>query len=110
MYVKVEFIRAKDGDTAILRIPLPFDLHIDLNMRLLGINTPEIRGPNHEAAVAATTYLTELLHGAEGLIVQTHSRDKYGRWLGEIWALRAGVWSNVNAAMLSAGHAVSYWP
>jgi len=33
-------------------------------------------------------------------------RGKYGRYLAEIWIEQDGVWSNVNDALVAAGHAV----
>ncbi len=34
------------------------------------------------------------------------TRGKYGRYLAEIWIEQNGVWSNVNDALVTAGHAV----
>lgn len=110
VYAGVTLLRTVDGDTAYFRFPLPFCLHIDLDMRLLGINAPERTGVSAAAGAAATAYLTGLLTGAESLTVQTYKTDKYGRWLAEIWALKAGAWLNINADMIASGHAVSYWP
>ena len=110
LYARVTLLRVIDGDTILLRFPLPFHVRMDLDVRLLGINAPERVGASAAAGAAATAYLTELLTSADSLTVQTRKTDKYGRWLAEIWASKAGVWSNVNTAMLTAGHAVSYWP
>lgn len=110
LHPKVKLIRVVDGDTVLLDFPQDFNQHSDINMRLICMNAPEIRGPNHVAAVAATGYLSGLMAGAEGLIAQTHKKDKYGRWLGELWVLRPGGWLNVSVAMLAAGHAIPYLP
>ena len=110
LYSRVTLLRVVDGDTTILRFPLPFHVRMDLDVRLLGINAPERVGESAAAGAAATGHLTLLLTYADSLTVQTRKTDKYGRWLAEIWASKAGTWSNVNAAMLAAGHAVPYWP
>ena len=113
LHFKATVTHMVDGDTADLHFPESFHMQMDARVRLLGINAPEVRGLTAVAGKAATVYLSGLLMGAESLIVQTYKpreEDMYGRWLAEIWASKAGVWSNVNQAMLTAGHAVPYWP
>ena len=110
LYARCSLLRVVDGDTVVLRFPLPFHVKMELDVRLLGINAPERVGADAGAGAAATAYLLELLSSADSLTAQTRRTDKYGRWLAEIWASHLGVWSNVNAAMLAAGHSVPYWP
>ena len=110
LYSRVTVLRIVDGDTVLLRFPLPFHVRMDLDVRLLGINAPERVGESAAAGAAATGHLTLLMTYADSLTVQTRKTDKYGRWLAEIWASKAGTWSNVNQAMIDAGHAVPYWP
>ena len=91
-----------DGDTVILDVDLGFKVWISrMNVRLFGINAPELATPEGESAKA---FLNSLLHIGDKVILQSQKdhADKYGgRWLGII--LQGG--HSVNDAMVGAGHA-----
>lgn len=107
-YSGVHLLRVVDGDTLLLRFPLPFNVARDLDVRLLGINSPEKVGANRGAGIAASEYLRALLGSAEALRARSHKTDRYGRYLAEVWALFGGQWVNLSLAMLDAGHATPY--
>lgn len=116
--------RVVDGDTVILNLTKDFELAIDfgfyvkdvvkvsksaqIDFRLLGINTPEMRSPTLEAGKAAKSELERLL--SLGTIrVLTSRTDKYGRWLADIYVTGAdGVEFNVNQKLVEGGFAVPY--
>jgi micrococcal nuclease len=106
-------VRVIDGDTVCVDIDLGFTIKISIEFRLLGINTPEMRGASKLAGRAAKDHLTQLL--AQGsLTVQSEKplkTDKYGRYLASITVTRKdGTKFNANATMIADGHAVSYNP
>lgn len=103
-----EVLRVVDGDTLIMRFPLPFNEWRDLDVRLLGLNAPEKVGATRKAGESAKAYLASLLEHAEETRAQTHKTDRYGRYLAELWVRHGADWMNVSAAMIEAGHAVSY--
>jgi micrococcal nuclease len=96
--------RVIDGDTIEVNVELGFDVFIDVIFRLDGINAPEMKGAAKEAGERARDFLREFLEG-EVVEIQSHGREKYGRWLATIYA-HGG--QNVNQIMLNSGLAVPY--
>lgn len=114
MYVyRVEVLKVVDGDTVHARVDLGFDVRQDMTLRLAGINAPEMGAT---AGVAAKEFLQSLLAALGGkLFLQSvkDRREKYGRYLGTLWAADPGSplqQTSLNAQMVEAGHAVVYMP
>ncbi|CAM5236206.1 Endonuclease YncB(Thermonuclease family) OS=Streptomyces griseomycini OX=66895 GN=FHS37_006624 PE=4 SV=1 [Streptomyces griseomycini] len=92
-----------DADTYDLNIDLGFGISTRQRVRLLGLNTPEKNAPEGKAAKAwAADWFTQ---HAPGLVVRTHHKEKYGRWLATITAADG---ASLNSALLDAGHAAPY--
>ena len=71
------------------------------------INAPEMTGPDKALGLASRDFLRGLIDGRETIIeTLKDQRGKYGRYLAEIWVDQSGIWQNVNAALVAAGHAV----
>ncbi len=105
--------RVVDGDTVELDVDLGFSVHrIETDLRILGLDTPELRGEEKEAGLRSKAALEALL--AEGsLVVQTRkappSADSFGRYLAQIWVHRPdGTSFDVAEAMISGGYGVPY--
>jgi micrococcal nuclease len=101
-----------DGDTITARLSLGFDLYLEKSIRLLGIDTPELRaGDRKPQAKVAKKWLEDKLTGQK-LIIRTCLRhddgglDKYGRILGTVTIVGETV--TVNDQIIAAGHAVAY--
>ena len=97
-----------DGDTLWLSLDLGFHVYWDIGpCRLSGVDTPEVRGATREQGIAARDFLRELLARPENtyFLVRTDKdrKEKYGRYLVTL-ILPDG--TNVNQALLDAGHAV----
>lgn len=98
-----------DGDTVDFEISLGFDISTTKRFRLLGIDTPEIYSvprdsPEYRAGRDAADFLEQLLpvgSWAELKVHITSRREKYGRWLAEIFVNG----ENINEKILSSGHA-----
>jgi micrococcal nuclease len=73
--------------------------------RLLGINTPEVRGKEREAGLVSRDRLRELIDGKD-IIIATHKDrgGKYGRLLATIYL--DGV--NINQLLVDEGLAEVY--
>ena len=99
--------RVIDGDTVEVDIDLGFHVSLTATLRLAGIDTPEMRGPEQAAGRAATHYLNALLQkhaGPERQVTVRTQKDrtgKYGRYLADLVAGNR----NLNEALVSAGHA-----
>jgi micrococcal nuclease len=79
--------RVYDGDTITVDIDLGFDVVMrNQKIRLLRINTPEIRGEEREAGLKSRDALRGKISNKWVRIkTQLDKKGKYGRWLGEIW-------------------------
>jgi len=95
-----------DGDTMTLNIDRGARLYSVEPIRFYRINAPELF---HPGGKEARDYLRNLVPIGSEVRVQTFKNlnDKYGRWLGDLWAPHAetGVLFCLNDHMVQAGHA-----
>ena len=95
-----------DGDT--ITVDFDLGLHVwltDVKLRLYGINTPELRGEEREAGIAARDYLRTRIRGKRVIIETIKDKTgKYGRYLAKVWFLGA----NINQELIDEGHADKY--
>jgi micrococcal nuclease len=101
--------RVVDADTVDLRISLGFQVETNQRFRLLGVNAPEIFGVPHASAeyiagLRAHHYLQDLLPKGSWVEVTVYrgDREKYGRWLCEIFFNQ----DSINALLLANGYAI----
>jgi micrococcal nuclease len=107
---KAQVIAVYDGDTVTAVVDLGFSVTLKITVRLLGIDTPEVRTGNaKEAAKAARDWLAERVMGKEVIIrtqKQKGSKDKYGRYLALL--IIPGELTSINDQAIAAGHGVAY--
>ena len=105
-----KIVRWVDGDTVDLEVDLGFTVLLRQRFRLLGINTPEVRGAEKEAGHAATAFASALAPLGSAVVVVSTKTGKFGRWLGEIYPTKEGGrrLQSIDSALLEAGHAVPY--
>lgn len=81
----VEKYRVIDGDTVEVTLNLGFNLTITSNVRLYGINTPEVRGEEKEEGLAVKAYVIEYLKD-KTLTCKYLKQGKYGnRFIGKLF-------------------------
>ncbi len=104
---KVKLLKVVDGDTVDFMFDLGFNIKIKLRIRLARINTPELRGKEKKAGLAAKKFVRDMLESAQEIIVKTTKQGKYGRYLGEIYYKVEGDNSkfNLNDLLLEDGYA-----
>lgn len=102
-----------DGDTVRALLDKHHNDYSLKTLRLLGVNTPEVRGPTREEGLAAKEFVWEWIREAltrssaePTFIVQTLKQEKYGRWLAYIW--RTGDGECLNNALLKNRYAEPY--
>ena len=110
---RAAFVHVVDGDTLDLDIDLGFGVIVHKQrVRLLGVNTPELRGGTEEskaAGRAAREFVYRWVSDPVGewpLTVTTSKGDSFGRWLADVW--RRGDDASLSDHLLNAGHAVPY--
>jgi len=106
---KAIVVSVYDGDSLTLDIDLGLGVwKKGQKIRLLGIDTPEMRGEEREEGLVSKARVVDLVLNKE-VVVQTEKTGKYGRWLGIIWFLSDdGEWRNLNNLLVSEGLAEVY--
>jgi micrococcal nuclease len=96
-----------DGDTVTAVVDLGFLHYQEMKLRLYGIDTPELRGPEREQGLIVRDIVREMILDKE---VEIHSfkdkQGKFGRYLATI--LIDGL--NLNDWLVENGHATVYLP
>jgi len=110
---KAKVVSVYDGDSLRLDIDLGFKVVMqNQRVRLLGIDTPEVRGEERESGIAARDYMRDLLSDKEIIITTIKDKyGKYGRWLVEVFIpdeTQESGFLNVNQHLISEGLAVPY--
>jgi micrococcal nuclease len=84
----VKFVKNYDGDTITFQIPNVHPLlGKNISVRVLGLDTPEIKGKlpcEKEAARTAKRLIENLLKNAKVIHIENVARDKYFRILGNV--------------------------
>jgi micrococcal nuclease len=94
-----------DGDTIRCDVDLGLDVAIKMTVRLLGVNTPELSGPDRDRALKAKAFVKEAVQGNLVVIKTVKDRkEKYGRYLAEVFVGER----SVNQDLLAHGLAVTY--
>lgn len=108
-YKVFRVIRVVDGDTVDVLLDLGFGISIKQRLRIMGIDTPELRAQDpieREAAQKAKEFAEKWLLSGKPMIVKTYRDDKYGRILGDFHQEEPS--ESFSEALLNAGHAKTY--
>ena len=98
--------RTIDGDSLKLDIDLGMGVWLhNQSIRLLGINTPELRSIDPDEkhrAYRARDFVQDILTGCESITIKTHKdkTGKYGRWLAVVYINDN---ENLNKMLIDAG-------
>lgn len=102
--VPATVMRVVDGDTIKLDLDLGWHIRHQINCRIAGIDAPELKTP---PGLRAKQFAETLLTSGDEVTFLSHSLDKYGRPLGEVF-YGAMKMSNFGDDMLAAGHAIAF--
>jgi len=98
-----------DGDTIRVDIDLGFGLIFkDQALRLLGINTPEIRGEEKELGLISKKFVEERIPVGSAITIVTERdrKEKFGRYLATVFYGEGS--KNLNEELLQGGMARPY--
>lgn len=104
---KAKLVRVIDGDTVELDIDLGFSITMRERVRVLGINTPELKGESRRDGLTAKDFTVDWFenHGHDVVCRTTKDKqDSFGRFLAEI---TSGIYS-LGADLLASGNAVPF--
>ena len=100
--------RAVDGDTLSALIRVWPNVLLTERVRVLGVNTPELKGPTLEAGRAAMAFSDRWVRDAGGrpaeLRFRTCGRDSFGRLLADVYR---GT-DHLATDLIAAGHGRPY--
>lgn len=116
IYPVESLVHVVDGDTVDLLVDLGFYARMQVRFRLLGIDTPELKGATLAMGHDAAHVLEQLLLTAVEAEVESNGQaDKYGpRWDGRIRVLPDSLgrlhteWIDVGETLLRTGYAQPY--
>lgn len=100
--IPATFTRVIDGDTFELQTHLGLGIHRDVTVRLLGIDTPEMRGLQRTAGVKARTFVQGWAKSYPVVVLYEDGPGKYGRLLARVCPPGEG--QCLTEALVSAGH------
>jgi micrococcal nuclease len=78
-----EIIDVYDGDTMTFLVDLGFSITVKEKLRLAGINTPEVRGPEKENGYKVRDYVKKLILGKK-VKIRVYKKGKFGRYIAEV--------------------------
>tara|TARA_B100000941_G_C28354774_1_gene473797 strand:+ start:436 stop:756 length:321 start_codon:yes stop_codon:yes gene_type:complete len=101
---KAIIVSVYDGDTVTADVDLGFEVWLKgQKLRLLNIDTPEVRGKEKAEGIVSRDALRARILGKE-VKVKSSGKGKYGRWLVEIFLDD----ENINNWLLAEGLAKPY--
>ena len=103
---KATVTKVYDGDTITVDFDLGFGIVLKKQkIRLLGINTPEVRGPERADGILSRNALRQRILDKQVIIrTSKDKKGKYGRWLGEVYVED----ENINQWLITEGYAKEY--
>lgn len=99
-----------DGDTLRANVSLGFHTWVmNVQLRLLGINSPEMVGVDKASGTVSRDRLRALVADKD-VVIETikDGTEKYGRYLARVYVNMGGVWTCANDIMLNEGLAKPY--
>lgn len=108
---KAKLRRVVDGDTVDLDVDLGFYMTAALRFRILGVDTPELRGGTPEtkaAAKEAKAFVQAELGNAISIMATTEKADSFGRWLARVsyWKDDLDHGLDLTGELIKNGHGV----
>lgn len=96
--------RIIDGDTAVLRIDLGFDVTTKQHVRFKGYNAPEMKKTHATEGIRAKAELEMLLAGKQLVITTTQDfQQTFARYLADVYVIHQTGIESVSEHMIHAG-------
>jgi micrococcal nuclease len=108
---KAEVLSIYDGDTMNVLIDLGLNIKVKKQLRLYGIDTPELRGIEKEYGILARDYVRRMIPIGSKILVATQrdSTGKYGRLLADVWFTDDVLGEvHLNSDLIDKGYAAEY--
>jgi len=107
-YYHAKVLSVYDGDTITVVLDLGLHINFTVNLRLLGVDTPEIKGKDRVRGLEVRDYVREKTLN-KNVLIKTHKQGKYGRYLATVYYLDKDTWINLNVKLIEKKYAREYW-
>jgi len=98
--------RCIDGDTVRVRLSLGLSVGVTVDLRLAGIDAPEVVGATRAAGLAARAHLESLVGGRRVYVRTYRDRRSFTRYVADLFVVGPdGTLTDVADEMVAAGHA-----
>lgn len=106
----VTIVKIVDGDTFVADVDLGFSIFSRQVFRIYGINTPEVIGKSKSEGLKSKVYVQNKLPVGLKTTIKTYKdkKEKYGRYLAEIYYLDHDVYHNLGQELVNMKLAVKY--
>ena len=84
---KADYLKNYDGDTITFLVDLGFGSYRKIRVRLLGVDTPEMRGgsvESKEKAKLSKIFVEEALSNANEIVIKTELDKSFDRYLAHV--------------------------
>ena len=100
--------RIIDGDSIEVKLDMGHHMHKEeADIRLLGINTPEVRGEEKELGKVAKSRVEELLPLGTKVVVHSAKLDSFGRMLADVWIMNQYE-KSISEILVEEGYAIAW--
>jgi micrococcal nuclease len=109
-HYRMKVTKVVDGDTIYGDVDLGFSVvQKKMEFRFAGINTPETRGGTREAGLKSKEFVTNKLMDKEVIIItKKDGKEKFGRYLAQIYYQDGLDWVCINDELVKLGLAVPF--
>lgn len=106
---KTKILKVYDGDTCTASLDCGLNITCTLVLRLLGIDTPEIRGKTKEQGIKVRNFVRRRILNKQ-VEIETEKQGKYGRYLAIVHYFdKKGSLINLNQELIDKGFAKPYF-
>lgn len=104
---KAVIVKIIDGDTIDADIDVGFKVRTIQRLRLLGVDCPEMNGPDKETGLLAKAFAIGAVLG-KPVVLMTTKADAFGRYLADVMYMDGDKPKNLNDELIANGFAVVY--
>ena len=76
--------RVVDGDTFDLVVDVGFYMSLTTRVRLRGVDTPEVKGPERQDGLRASAYVMERLTPGKVVLIRSYKKGRFGRFIADV--------------------------
>lgn len=106
---KAQIKRIIDGDTFEVIVDCGFRRYSVERLRLLGVNTPEVRGVQKEKGLESARFVEQLMPVGSTIVFRSVKADSFGRWLADVFYEETkGQYENLAERLIADGFGVEY--